>query len=62
MTMGQVVLGAKYLDKFSGFQGTAIGVAEYLDGPTQALLCSGLGNDGKPLEVWLPVNRLELVG
>lgn len=58
-----IVLGQKYKDRISGFQGVATGYVQYLSGCNQALLAPKVTKDGgKPDSEWIDEQRLVAVG
>lgn len=58
-----IVLGQKYKDKISGFEGVATGFVQYLTGCNQALLAAKMKKDDKePKSIWFDEQRLDPVG
>lgn len=58
--MSNIILGAKYQDKITGFSGVATGHVEYISGCNQTLLVPRVGDDGKLLGgEWFDDQRLE---
>ncbi len=57
------LIGAKYQDKITGFEGIAIGLVTYISGCKQVLLAPKVGNDGKRMDAeWFDEQRVEIVG
>lgn len=57
------MLGRKFKDRVTGFEGTCTGVADYISGCSQALIIPTVGEKGefRPGE-WFDVQRLEATG
>jgi hypothetical protein len=53
-------LGKKVEDTISGFEGTVIGVVQYLHSTTQAQVQGGLSRDGKPIITWFEMSQLKV--
>lgn len=57
----QIVLGAYYHDKVTGFHGTATGLVDYFTGCSQALLVPRCDEAGKLQDSqWFDIQRLVL--
>ena len=55
----QIILGAYYHDKVTGFHGTAMGIVDYFTGCSQALLVPKVDDSGKLQEAqWFDIQRL----
>ncbi|OHE72587.1 MAG: hypothetical protein A2Z99_05465 [Treponema sp. GWB1_62_6] len=60
---GPIILGKKYKDKITGFEGVATGFVQYISGCNQALLAPIATEINRlPDSSWLDVQRLEPVG
>lgn len=58
-----IILGSKYRDKITGFEGVATGYVTYISGCNQVLIQPPIGKDKKPGEaLWLDEQRLDQVG
>ena len=56
-------MGHRVRCKITGFTGTIVGFAEFLDGRKQACLLPKCGEDGEfPEREWIDVNNLQLLG
>ena len=53
----RIKLGTRYEDSISGHRGTAIGVAEYLNGSTSVQI-EGLDHNGARRTDWIDAGRL----
>ncbi len=54
----EVTYGVDYRDRATGFLGRAVAVWHKWEGPTQVCLAR-LGSDGKPIEQWFDLGRIE---
>lgn len=57
-----IILGAKYKDVISGYEGIAIGSVAYITGCNQALLQSRGKSDKKDDGEWVDEERLQRIG
>lgn len=61
--MQEIQFGKKYHDVITGFEGVAIGFAEYLSGCNQVLLAPRVGDDGAKKEShWFDIQRINPAG
>lgn len=59
--MNNIVLGATYIDKITGFNGVATGYVQYLTGCNQVLLAPRSGADGAfRSSEWFDQQRLDV--
>ncbi len=57
--MNHLVMGEKYRDSMTGFEGTCAGICEYLYGCRQALIVPLLDKDGRKVDgEWIDEQRL----
>jgi hypothetical protein len=61
MEARDVVLGSKYKDEITGYQGTAIAETRWLNGCVRFLL-QRANKDGKPEDEWFDVQQLSPFG
>ena len=58
-----LVLGAKYKDEITGFEGTATGFTTYITGCDQVLLVTEVGSKSEEYKaLWFDIARLKRVG
>lgn len=56
-----LALGSIARDKVTGIQGTVTGRVEYVSGVVEYQITGSTTHEGKPVENWFGVNRLEQV-